>query len=244
MKCSHCGGSLTLKDEYCPHCGQLNEQSVQHIRDMKHYEGQFKETKQGVWARLWKYQGVSVRVVVLAVMAILIIAAWLANDNLYSIERSIINARSARNVESNIEQINAYLEAEEYIDLYYFMETNRLGTYANEEYEAYIPLERASCYYGLVYEEILLFALGEEPESYLDSLGSDLELFYSYADPETLEYYEGADTEQARTAFADMREKVRALLITYCGMTEEEAEGFPAMKSAKRTVLLSEKRGL
>lgn len=246
MKCSHCGGNLSLKDEYCPHCGQFNEQSAQHIRDMRQYSGRFNETHRSVWARVWKYQSVSVRVVVLAVVVILIIAVYFADLNLYSIERWIQDARSSGKVSENVAQLEEYLEDENYIDLYYFMYANRIGMYSylDDPYAAYWPLRMGCLYYTDVYQDLLLFATqdGNAGRNYLTNLESELDSFYDYTTEDELDYDEYAETrEETLEAFTDMRTKVNALLIAYCGLTEEEAAQFPDMDSAKRAVLLKER---
>lgn len=45
MKCEFCGGTLSLENEYCPHCGRPNEHARKHIEDMRHYDSVYEETK-------------------------------------------------------------------------------------------------------------------------------------------------------------------------------------------------------
>ena len=37
MKCKYCGYNISLEEEYCPHCGNKNEEAAKHIADMEQY---------------------------------------------------------------------------------------------------------------------------------------------------------------------------------------------------------------
>ena len=66
MKCEFCGGTLSLEEEYCPHCGQANKHAKQHIKDMRHYQGKFENTEKYVRNKATTYSEVSVRAIIIA----------------------------------------------------------------------------------------------------------------------------------------------------------------------------------
>ena len=98
MKCEKCGGNLSLEDVVCPHCDTLNEHAVQHIRDMNKYKKDYEGTKQEVYTVTKSYAGISVRIVIIAILVVLIVACSLLSEEFYSMKRKSEQAKSKKNV--------------------------------------------------------------------------------------------------------------------------------------------------
>ena len=52
MKCPYCGSPLDLDDNFCSHCGKLNEQVRQHVNDMNRYQSEFMKQQGATKERL------------------------------------------------------------------------------------------------------------------------------------------------------------------------------------------------
>ena len=79
-----------------------------------------------------------------------------------------------------------------------------------------------------------------QPENLAAALADDLDYFYDVVDIADYEYYDGADSEQNRAALAAMKQRVELLLITYCGLSGEEATAMETMSAARRAIILEE----
>lgn len=242
MKCNYCGGNLSLEDEKCPHCGRINQEARQHIQDMKRYSGEFEETKQDVYKTTKRYSQISSRVILLAILIALIFVCFLWDHFYYQISMAIRRTISNIKLESYSSVMDDYIENEEYLKLTRFVEQKDIAVY-EENYRQYEDILAAARSYRNLY--LGLIALPQTEEEYLPQeaqyLSDELERFYRYLSPETYAWEEPHNNvEQEEAALADMKEKVRLLLMTYCGLTDEEIEGMEAMTSSRRAVLIEE----
>lgn len=94
MKCDFCGSNMSLEDERCPHCGQLNPHAQQHIKDMEHYQDEYNRTRRGVYSDLGQYKDTVVRIVIIAVLVIGIVVMWVISQEAYSIHRSVLERKA------------------------------------------------------------------------------------------------------------------------------------------------------
>lgn len=242
MRCEYCGGNISLEAEECPYCGAPNKHAQKHAKDMKTYHKAYESTRSGVEEATHKYTGVTVRVVIIAILIVVILVLLVLGAKAYDFRRMWIESRSEKNAVQYMEIMDSYLENEEFIAFTTFCDENYIDTYETV-YEKYMPVERASRYYSYVYQEIMSVAcppVYQEQEQALEYLVENLEGFYTSLDMTEYEYYEGVDTEENRNALKAMEEKIQLLLQTYCGLSAEEAEEFPAMTKAQRAILLEE----
>ena len=243
MKCEFCNGNLSLEDLRCPHCGQMNKHAQQHIKAMQQYQGEFEETKEDVINVTKKYSQITVRSVIIVVLLILFFVVIVIGSDAYSLRRDFQRKDAQKHKKEYMEQIDAYIEAEDFLSLSSFFDMLRLDMYdINEDYAVYIPVERVVGQYDQIDQYIMrLQEEKERPDYLIDYLGDSLDYFYKYMDEEY--YYETLDPSVYEKAWNAMDLYVKQLLQTYCSLTEEEAEGFKDMTKAKRIVLLEERMG-
>lgn len=242
MKCPYCGGNLSLEDEVCPHCGRLNEQSRQHVKDMQHYKGEFEHTKKHVYIATSQYTKVVVRVVIIAVLVLAIIALFILGGRAYSVRRIVEEHRAERYAAEYIKQLDQYIEEEDFFSFITFCNERRISCYEGM-YERYVAVERVAQNYINVYNCIMKLVCPteyQEQSSAIEQLTGSLDYFYSSMDAEVYEYYEDADNEQSKKAIEVMKDEVSLLLQVYFSISEEEAEQLKELSQAKRAVLIEE----
>lgn len=242
MKCPYCGGNLSLEDETCPHCGRLNEQALQHVKDMKHYKGEFEHTKKHVYIATNRYTRVVVRVVIIAVLFFIIIVLYNLGANSYAIVHSIGQYQSKRHAAEYMEQLDQYIEEENFAAFTVFCNEHKIDCY-EEPYTSYVPIKQTAQSYFNLYEDIMQLVCPteyQEQSREIEQMTESLDYFYSCMDMERYEYYEGADSESNRNVLETMEHNVVLLLQTYFHISEEEAEQLKELSQAKRAVLIEE----
>ncbi len=241
MKCISCGGNLSLEDVVCPYCDALNEHAVDHIREMNRYKREFEGTRQEVYSVTKGYAGISVRAIIGVVLVILIaLSAFLVEES-YSIKRSIMEGKASRNVEEYKEIMEQYLEDRDYYAFSMFCSEKCIETY-DTAYEEYADIIYASNYYRYVYGNIMQLFNPYSDSYYNDTvqrLSEHLDYFYKVWDEEGYNYV--GDSEKDRRVIEEMQEQIHALLVTYCGLTQEDLVTLPGMSRGKRAVLIEER---
>lgn len=243
MKCEFCKGNMSLEDEKCPHCGQMNPHAQQHIKDMERYKGEFDRTRGDVYSTVGKYKSTAVRIIIIAVLVICIVILWIVSANGYSIHRSVQEKDAKRNAEKYSAVLDQYIDQEEYLTLSQFCNEHYINV-TLEEYDQYVPVIRVSNVYGFVCRDVMNLAAPTEfmeEERYLEMLGDDLDSFYGQCNMENYTYYEDADRQENIEAINRMKENILQMLQTYCGLTEEDCEGFENLSKAKRAALIEER---
>lgn len=243
MKCDNCGGNLSLEDAFCPHCGKPNQHAAQHIKDMKHYKGEFEDTKQDVYQTTRAYTETTVRVVIAAVLIILIVASFVLAALSYDIKRDFARSKADKNFSKYSKLLDGYLEEENYQEFNAFVNEHQISTYDNK-YEQYFAVRRAAQAYATVYEYMMQVATPpkyvEDLTDSIERMTTQLEYFYDVVNSENYEEYEGSDAELYVTSIENMEKNVQALLVTYIHMTPEDAAQMKTMTNAKRAYLIEE----
>ena len=242
MKCPFCGAPLELDDNFCSHCGKLNEQAKQHVDDMNRFKTEFSEAKAQVYQTTKRYTAVTVRVAMIALLVILNVVIAIIGTRYYSFKRMLGEADCKRNFETYSVILDDYLEEGNFHAFYNFMTTKNVPTY-DTAYEQYNQLENLASQYTYIYEYIMKAYLSEDitqRESLCKYTADSLEYFYENLDWERYSYYENYDREENVKAIADLKEKVEMLLVTYGGISPEDAAAFETYTSAKRAMLLEE----
>lgn len=242
MKCPYCGAPLDLDDNFCSHCGKLNEQVKQHVDDMNRFKTEFSETKEEVYKTTKRYTAVTVRVVMIALLVILNVAIAVVGSRYYSFERMLGEADSERNFTKYSAILDSYLEEGNYHAFYNFIISKDVPTY-DSAYEQYSQIENLTSQYVYIYEYIMkayLKADSEQRASLCKYTADSLEYFYENLDMERYSYYENYDREENLKAIAGLKEKVEMLLVTYGGVSSEDAALFETYTSAKRAMILEE----
>lgn len=241
MKCENCGGNLTLEDVVCPHCEAVNPHAIEHIRQMKRYQKDYEGTKEQVYDVTKRYVSVSVRIIVIAVLIVLIILCGILSDEGYSFYRNRAEAKSERKVEEYSAIIEEYLENQEYYALYSFFEANSIE-YDTKGYEEYKTISHAVTQYVFLYGDVIrvIYPYSEESlKTYPGRIEGELASFYKLYDEEN--YVNIYDNPLHKDEVLQIEAQINALLVAYCGLTPEEAEGLKDMSQAQRMSLLEER---
>lgn len=242
MKCKHCGNHLSLEDEVCPYCGNVNEHARQHIKDMKHYKGEFEHTKKNVYTVTKRYTSVTVRVAAIAILLIGIMVLLIVSGRSYEIRRRIEQYKADRNSEAYMEILDKYIEEENYQALSAFWDEHYINSFTGV-YERYVPVFRVAQNYNNIYRDVMDIVCPseyQERERVIKNLTDNLNYFYDSLDMERYQYYEEADSEENKDILARMRKKVMLLMETYCNLSKDEAEKLEEMSEARRAVLVEE----
>lgn len=243
MKCEYCSGNMSLEDERCPHCGQLNKHAQQHIKDMKHYKGEFEQTREGVYKSTKGYTQVTVRIIIIAVLVIVMVLLGVLRYNAWSFRRMLMTSDAKRNVKEYSATLDRYMEEENFRALMLFEREHNLS-YLSEGYEQYQPVLRAVDNYGTVCDYIMRLTTPTEYtdiNQQIEYLNESLEYFYSSCNLEKYSHIENVDREENVEALNRMKQNIAMLLQTYCYLTEEDLEGFEELSKAKRGTLIEER---
>lgn len=242
MKCEYCGGNMSLEDERCPHCGQLNKHAQQHIKDMKHYKGEFEQTREGVYESTRKYTQATVRMIIIAVLVIVIVILGVVYSNVWSFGRMIAQSDAKRNYKEYSANLDKYMEEEDFWALARFQTEHAVGNL--DLYKDYYPIMRAAGNYCDVCDYIMRIATPpkyDDRQQNITYLNENLDYFYIACDLERYSYIDNIDREENIMAINCMKQNIRNLLKTYCNFTEEDVTQFESLSKAKRGALLEER---
>ncbi len=239
MKCDKCGGNLTLEDVVCPHCDAVNEHAIQHIRDMKRYEKEFSGTKNDVYSVTKNYTGITIRIVIIAVLLIMTVICGLVSGNAYSIKRQVVQNETNKNIRACKMQINEYLENRDYYALAVYFDEKHIETY-EPEFEEYNVIEFAVNQYKYFYSSLMrtMKPYDEDLSEEFTNMARYLSDFYEVYDKESYRYM--GDSEMNKKAIAGIEEQLHALLQAYCGLSKEDILELPTMTEAKRALVIEE----
>lgn len=246
MKCEFCGAALSLEILYCPYCGKENAAAKQHVNDMAYYQGAFEETKKNVYEKTHAYTHNTVKIAIVAVLAIVWVVLLILMSNSYEINNAIKNAENNRNFKEIEAQIWEYLEDEEYYALSVYCMEMEIRTY-DTKFEPYEPVIRLASQYQYIYENLMGIITPSKyeldyQERDIGYLSDYIEYFYENynRDWEESDYRNLYDMEKLQPQMDRMEQSLQVLLRAYAGLTEEEAKQFSSMKNSQRVLLLEE----
>ncbi len=240
MKCKNCGASLNLEDAYCKYCGAPNDLAKEHIRDMSQYKKEFEQTKSDVQRKTNITASISVRVVILVVLIVLIFIVALLYGQSYSLFRWKQQRYAEKHVDEISAQLDTYLEEGEFEKFYGTLRTYYLTSTMDTPYDKYSNLAQTASRYHYLLDECRSIA---SPDPYDNAYQSYKELsesvnsFYKRDYPETMQYPDML-SENDITYIREMHEEIKALLVTYVGLTAEEADSLKDLSEAERTMLI------
>lgn len=244
MKCKYCGGNLLLEGKFCPHCGRPNEEALQHAADMERYQDHFEETREAVYGVTKKFSGITARAVIIAVLTVAILIAYLLDDRAWSIQRWLLTMDANIHAKAYSNQLDRYLEEEDYLGFRYFCENHYIDGY-DDKYQNYRPLIQAAYAYEAIYNSINNLLTAEDDRG-LGSCISEIDYGYERFERNKLmdDYIMDDSTEETvrelcSPVFNRMELNLKILLRVYLGFTEEEAESFGELNRAERLFLLN-----
>lgn len=233
-----------MEDESCPFCGRPNPHAKQHIEDMRRYQNEFQETKEHVYKRTRIYTQVVVRVVILAVLAVLSTGLFLLARDAYSLSFGRERNRSAKKYDEYSKIMDSYLEEENFQAFRIFCEQHRLDSYDSVYAPKYSKAISLSFYYNFLMDYLGRYAF-PAPYTTADQakwVADAMENFYRELEKEPLVAYgmETVEDPLVTEALDKMAQNVREYLVVYCGFTWEEADSLKDLSSARRQLLLEE----
>ncbi len=248
MKCTHCGRRIGIEDIKCPHCGTENELAVQHARNMGQYETEFKQTEKEAADTAGKYEGLGKRAVILVVLLIGIVLSTIISIYHYAPDELEEDKKKEQDAIQNYAQyskeMDRYLEQGEYMEYMTFVYSHCIYRMeANETYWKYHYFNRvAEEYYDCMkdMEEIILcLKTGDEDyplDMKIDFLGGDIGSFF-----ETLEKMQEEEMDETlRSYLPDMEAELRAAILTYLKMDEEQLKDFLTLSDTGKALRLEE----
>ncbi len=239
MKCKNCGAELNLEDPYCRYCGAPNEFAQQHIRDMEHYQKEFEQTKKDVYSKTGSYVGITSRIIVLVVIIALILGSVILTNNSYMLYSWNQKRIADKNYKKFSQQLDSYLENGEYEKIHAFAEYYRIYSYDDGKYEKYNNVISAANHYYYIMDDCRQIATEVEgSEAAYRSLASSVNSFIRYDIPDSSSNSYKVYTDEDTAYILDMYENIKAMLVTYVGVTDEEAESLLELSERKRTILI------
>ena len=246
MKCKYCGSNLTIDDDRCPFCGQENTHAVKHRSQMNYFRRRFNKTEKNVMETSKHFNQFTVKITIIAILVALNVTVLLFIANEWEFRQLIYR----RDVAKNLKQYEAIMEQYElegrYLELGEFYSRKKLEV--NDHFKEYQIIGQACFTYTNAYDLILQIQIMEDNEYYSDEekvehLASSLS--YVYSDMEKTPYStEECFAPKHVEAMDGLKKEIKCLLMTYCHLTEEDAERFPALSEARKQVMLEEGLGI
>lgn len=240
MKCENCGGNLSLEDVVCPYCDSVNEHTIQHIRDMNRYKREFEGTRKNVEEVAKKHTGNMVKIVTICILLIAIIICCFLSDQSYSIRIEINENKAEREFEQNQKILLQYLEEGEYYSFYSYIYEKNIPTY-HGKYEEFREIYYATNQYTYIYDFVVsLQGNGKyiDKEEMLEMLITSVNDFYKVYDENN--YLHIAEGEPYYEAVKGIEDRIKALLVTYMGLSKEDVENFGELTNTQRRRLIEE----
>ncbi|NCB93641.1 MAG: zinc ribbon domain-containing protein [Clostridia bacterium] len=238
MKCPYCGSPLGLEDEFCSFCGQPNTLAQKHQKDMQHYRTEYDQTKQDVYTKTRRFTSLTVPIIILFVLFILNIAAIIFKASAWEIGENIEVSKIMEHEDEHRKNLEQFINASDYYGFSNYFSNNSL--YLADSFDEYQAIDAASDYCSSIYQNLMsnIYVQDENVdkeylESNIRSLTLSLQgLFsiesdYSYAEDTAL-------TKEKLAVIHDIQAQGLALLVTYAGLTPEEAAQLPDMSITKQ----------
>lgn len=246
MKCESCGAALSLEVKYCPYCGKENIAARQHVSDMAYYKGAFEDTKKKVYEKTNAYTHNTVKIAVVAILAIVWVGTLILAASAYDIRRAIKEAENAKNYEQIEARIWEYLENEEYYALSIYCYENDINGY-DSKFEGFQPILRLTNQYQYIYESLLGILTPspydvEYQERNVGYLADYIDSFYQcYNDDwEEMNYDNRYDMSIMQPEMDRLEKKLQVLLRATVNLTAEEVSQLSTMSTGQRILLLEE----
>lgn len=229
MKCTFCGGPLTLKDEKCPYCGAPNPDILKHRSDMKHYQSEFKKTQDDVYTTTHKFTSFSVRTSIIAFLVILNVAALILIGSAWPIYKSVTKSTLHKNEAVHKKTMDDLIKDEKYIELNAYFNSNNL--YLGDEFDTYTAITRVSDSYNSIFNSINSMINPELSSSWSPRyLVSSLSSYYETISGEYF-LYEGKYLNEHFAALDDIDQKIQLLLTSFCKLTKEDLSTLPNLSA-------------
>ena len=247
MKCNFCGNNLTIDDARCPFCGKDNKFAKKHRSQMEHYNREFNRTKQDVEKTTKRISATAIRVTILAVLiALIFLVNMLNGEYKYDLKMAIRSAKVDKNLTQHLEKMQEYEANREYFKLAYYYDENHLDS--NKNFAEYEMVVRVCEQYSYFYSYLMDIKFGEDGESFpkqekLEYMVGDINSMYTWAEVRKYDK-NNCYAKQHLECMEDAIDEMEAMLVKYCGITQEEADRLESMPEAQREVLIGKGLGI
>lgn len=248
MKCKYCNAPVTLEDEFCPYCGALNEPAREHLHHMRQYSADYEYTKRQVLENTRKQSKNHGRIISIGVLilvnAILIAGHFGMEDLRYFNEVRTINAHAEeyRRQLSEYESTENFRMINPYFNYNYLYEAKTLREFDSlaEMSNNYIRISR-NIYY-LISGADTYQTQGE----LLQQIGNQIYYFYQAlgSKDKNPDYYAEQFSPVHLESMQKLEDRIHALLLGHCSLTQEDFEKLPDMESQDIMILIGRRMGI
>ena len=243
MKCSKCGGEISLEDKVCPFCGNVNKDAVEHIRAMEEYKKRYKVTEEEVTRKTKRFASVAVKAVILALLLVGIGIMMFIYSRAYSFPEKARRREALRHPDKCRAKMTEYLENGDYSGFSSYIAYNSIPVY-EDKFEDFKDLKFCADYYLDTIGSIEKIVMHGDDEKWLKwDASNDAGRCSRFIG----EFYETVENRREREEnesnlkyYDDMKADVDAALSVYLGMDEKTLEEFIAMTENKRSAYLEE----
>lgn len=243
MKCSNCGGEISLEDKVCPFCGNLNKDAAEHIRAMEEYRKRYKVTEEEVTKKTRRFASIAVKAVILAVLLIGIGIMMFIYSRAYSLPEKARRREALRNPDKCRAKMMEYLDNGDYSGFSSYVAYNSIPVY-DEKFEDLKNVKYCADYYMDTIGSIEKIVMHGDDEKWLKwdasndvgrcsrNIGEFYNMIQDRRDRE--------ENESNLKYYDDMKADVDAALSVYLDMDEKALEEFLGMTDNKRGAYLEE----
>ena len=245
MKCQCCGGNLNIEDKFCPQCGILNPFAVKHQEEMERYEHDYRQTKEDMLKRSSIYNRRNLKITIIAVLITLIVACAFVFQSADDIRWSMKEKSIASNAETYRNNINRFIEDEDYLSLYAYIDTNRI-IYSDNflEYGGVFDTTRQ---YNYIYDDLMTLQskrAGSGKFSYtstselIEGIADKIHNLYKMTEPNKFnpEAFQG----DKKKYMDSLKSHLEVLISGYFGLSLEDAAKMSELSTSKICLLLEE----
>ena len=240
MKCEFCGSNLGIEDEICPACGKANSFAKKHTKDMKRFKTRYDSTRNEVMENSRRFNKMTVRITIAAVLVALIAISIILLGNDYDIKRHREEKQVEKNRAEYAAQLDKLIEERDYISVYMYSNAKKLSY--SEHMDDYRKIcEISHSYWSFIEYSEYLFkedSFMSESEA-INHLADIAESIHSYKDPSEWEkerYY----NEKTIGYIDDLTEHVDVLIKGYFHISDEDMANFWDLSEARRKLLMEE----
>lgn len=247
MKCKYCGGPLSIEDEYCPHCGALNQEARQHIEDMRRYNRAFHRTRSRVMDETGRQSRRHGQILVLVLLVVFNVTLLAGHRAIYDLEYWWSSVQASLHAKEYAEKLFELEAGGNYRELKDYYDNNNL--YMADELREFYAVDNGARHYAAVYECIMWLSDPFVEEIYytegelVERLAENVVWFYEELSREENGYHPEQFAGSHKEALIDMEAGIRAMLETYCGMTKQDLERLSQISSQELMLLIGRRIG-
>lgn len=239
--CRYCGGPLSDDTVVCPMCGlsATGEFQTPAANRKITYQTHIQRNGKIIHSR----KPIVIKLVILAVLLLAIFVCFFVASQSHVVSNSRLEREAKTHYAEYSQQLDSYLSEEDYMNFNIFWQQKKLSICDTNLYDKYYPVSRLTSTYAYLYNDIVSAAFPTEydnRETAIQSIASDLELFYEY-DLEHFSHYEAYNRPANVQAAARMEANLHNMLRTYCGLTDEDVNSLKDMSQNRIIILLEER---